>query len=137
MTSTTYSVSVTVTQMSGLQNWRMTYFGTTANTGDTADNGDYDHNGIPNLAKYAFGLDPTLPASNQIPQPILSGGAYSISFTEPPGVSGIIYGAQWTSTLNPANWQAVPDTGSGATHIFSISVGSNPSIFMRLQVSTP
>jgi hypothetical protein len=132
---TTESYTVVVTQLTHLQTWRLNYFGITDGSGNTADTADYDGNGIPNLAKYAFGLDPTSPAANAIPQPILSGGNYSITFTEPSGMTGITYGAQWTPTLNPPNWQPVTDTGSGTTHVFSISLGVNPNAFLRLTVT--
>jgi N-acetylneuraminic acid mutarotase len=135
--STSATYSVTVTQLTNLQNWRWTYFGTTTNTGTAADTFDADSTGLPNLLKYAFGLNPTLPGPIQMPQPVLSGNTLSISFTQPQGVSGITYGAQWTSNLAPPNWQPVPDSGAGGLHIFSISVGSNPSLFMRLQVTEP
>jgi hypothetical protein len=135
--STSATYSVTVTQLTNLQNWRWTYFGTTTNTGTAADTFDADSTGLPNLLKYAFGLNPTLPGPIQMPQPVLSGNTLSISFIQPQGVSGITYGAQWTSNLAPPNWQPVPDSGAGGLHIFSISVGSNPSLFMRLQVTEP
>ena len=61
----------------------------------------------------------------------------TITFTEPAGVNGIIYGAEWTETLNPPNWAAVPDFGFGTNHVFSISVTGHPSLFMRLKVSGP
>ncbi len=131
----TLSTGDNTTQLTHLQTWRLNYFGITDGSGNTADTADYDGNGIPNLAKYAFGLDPTSPAANAIPQPILSGGNYSITFTEPSGMTGITYGAQWTPTLNPPNWQPVTDTGSGTTHVFSISLGVNPNAFLRLTVT--
>ena len=121
--------------MTSLQTWRQTYFNTTANNGNAADMFDFSGNGLPNLVKYAFGLDPTAAASRQLPQPVFDGNALTTTFNELPGVSGITYGAEWTESLNPANWQPVSDTGSGTTHIFSMSVAGHPSLFLRLKVS--
>jgi hypothetical protein len=133
VSTATYSIGLT--RLTNLQNWHFTWFGTTAITGDTADTGDFDHNGIPNIMKYAFGLNPTDPGSNLLPLLTSAGGNYTYSFTEPPGIGGITYGAQWTPTINPPNWQPVPDTGTGTTHIFSVPIGTNPSLFLRLTIT--
>ncbi len=42
--------------------WRQKYFGTTANSGAAADTAVTSADGLPNFAKYALGLDPTVPA---------------------------------------------------------------------------
>ena len=135
--TTIITYAVTVTSLTHLQTWRLSYFGVADNSGVYADTADFDHNGIPNLMKYTFGLDPTSPGSNSLPQPVLSGNTLTITFTAPPGVSGVRYGAEWCTSFDPANWASITDTGSGATHIFSVSVGTNPAIFMRLKVSDP
>jgi len=127
----------TFTTLTNLQNWRQTYFSTTANSGNAADTFDFDGDGLPNLVKYAFGLNPISPLSRQLPQPINNGTNFTVSFTSPAGVSGITYGADWTSSLNPSNWQPVTDTGSGTQHIFSVPVSGHASLFMRLRVSDP
>jgi N-acetylneuraminic acid mutarotase len=135
ITSLTYSTIVT--RLTPLQNWRLTYFGMTANSGVAADSYDYCGNGLPNLMKYAFGLDPTIAASSQLPQPVWDGNTLTNSFPAAAGVSGITYGAEWTESLNPPNWQPINDTGSGGTHTFSITVAGHPSLFMRLKISEP
>jgi hypothetical protein len=127
----------TFTTLTNLQNWRQTYFNTTANSGNAADSFDFDGDGLPNLIKYAFGLNPISPVSRRLPQPVYNGTSFTISFTSPAGVSGITYGADWTSSLNPPNWQPVSDTGSGTQHIFSVPVNGHPSLFLRLRVSDP
>jgi hypothetical protein len=134
---TTTNYSVVVTRLTNLQTWRLNNFNIYTNSGIAADSYDYDHDGLTNLLEYAFGLNPTLPGSMQLPQPVFNGSTLSLSFTQPPGVSGITYGAETTVTLNPANWTAVPDTGSGTTHIFSIPVTGNGSGFLRLKVTDP
>ena len=59
------------------------------------------------------------------------------SFTQPSGVSGITYGAEWSTTLQAGSWTPIPDTGSGAQHTFSLSIGTVPKLFMRLKVTNP
>ena len=70
---TTTEYVVAVTRLTNLQTWRQTYFSTTANSGSAADAFDSTGDGVPNLMKYAFGLDPTSAASMQLPQPVLAG----------------------------------------------------------------
>ena len=41
-----------------VQNWRQTYFGTTANAGTAADTFDFDGDGLINLLEFGFGTDP-------------------------------------------------------------------------------
>jgi hypothetical protein len=59
----------------------------------------------------------------------------TITFAEPAGIAGVIYGAQCTNSLSPENWTAVPDSGSGTTHIFSVPLNGNTSMFMQLTVT--
>ena len=70
-----------------------------------------------------------------LPQPQLSGGTYTYTFTQPAGVSNIAYGAQYATTLAPPNWQSIPDTGTGNQHIFSVAIGNNNSMFLRLTLT--
>jgi hypothetical protein len=132
--TTTYTV--TVIRLTNLQTWRLTNFGTMANSGTAADTYDDSGDGLPNLLKYAFALDPaSTTAAAQLPRPVSDGTNLTISFNASANVSGIAYTAEWTETLNPANWQPVSDTGSGAMHIFSMPIAGHPSLFMRLRVS--
>ena len=53
-----------ITALTPSQSWRHQYFGTTANAGNAADNANPSGDGIPNLLKYALGLDPRVPTAN-------------------------------------------------------------------------
>lgn len=124
---------------SALQSWRQTYYGTMSNSGNAADSADPHGTGIQNLAVFAFlgpNQDPATARISQLPQLQLSGGNLFYSFTQPSGVSGVTYGAQWSSTLLPTDWHAIPDTGSGNQHLFSVSADI-PRRFIRLTVSDP
>ena len=134
---TTNLYTLTVVRLTNLQNWRMNFFGTTADAGLAANGADYDGNGIPNLMKYAFGLDPTVPSSFQIPQPIFGAGFMGFSFSEPTGISGIAYSAEWTQVLPAATWTPLSDAGSGTTHSFQAATSGLPAAFMRLRVTVP
>lgn len=114
--------------------WRQFYFGSPANIGFGADTYDFDQDGLANLIEFAFGLDPTQGSSVLLPQPQISGGDFFVSFT---GFNGITYSAEWSTTLQPASWSPIPDTGIAPQHIFSVPIGSNTRIFMRFVITNP
>jgi hypothetical protein len=118
------------------ETWRQTHFGITANSGDAADDFDFDKDGLINLLEFGFGLDPKANSAHLVPQGQMSGGNFTITFTQPAGVSGITYGAETSSTLLAGSWTPVSDTGSGNQHTFSVP-GSAPEAFVRLKVTNP
>ena len=128
---------IVVTTLTPLEVWRQLHFGSSANSGNGADLFDFDQDGLTNLVEFAFGLDPKLPASLQLPPLQRSGGNLFYSFTAPPGVGGISYGAEWTTTLQPGDWHAIPDTGTPPAHLFSIPIGTNKKLFERLIITAP
>lgn len=122
----------------GLQeSWRLSHFGTTANIGNAADAFDYDGDGLTNLVEFAFGLNPKAGGSVQLPVGYLAGANYVISFARPVGVSGITYGAEWSTNLQSLSWTPIPDTGTPPQHVFSVPISSNTRIFTRLKVTSP
>jgi hypothetical protein len=68
-----------------------------------------------------------------VPQPVLSGGSLTLSFTEPGGITGVTYGAEWSDDL--VNWITLPDTGTGGTHTFTKAIGTSPRLFMRHKIT--
>ena len=129
-------IALTGTGLTLWENWRLTWFGTTSNTGNAADTADPYGTGIQNVT--TFGLlganqDPRTARIAQLPQAEVRGGNLLYSFTEPSGVSAATYGAEWCSDLSLGNWQSVPDTGTGTQHIFSVPIRSK--LFLRLKVT--
>ena len=114
--------------------WELTAFGSIS-LYDRDD--DPDDDGLSNIVELAFGLNPTLGSSNQLPQPQRVGGNFVVSFTEPSGLLGITYGAEWSTTMASGSWQPIPDTGSGKTHTFSVSTAGRPGLFIRLTMISP
>ena len=47
---------------------------------------------------------------------------------EPPGVTGVTYGAQWSTNLD--DWFDITDTGSG-NHLFRVAVSGHNILFIR------
>lgn len=132
----TFAIQGSGSNLTAQQNWRQTHFGTTTNTGTAADTFDADNDGLANLIEYAFGLSPMSGGAVQLPAPQRSGNVFTVSFTEPAGVSGVIYGASYSTTLQGGGWTPITDTGSGTTHIFSAPVGAGDTkVFIQLNVT--
>ncbi len=119
------------------QSWRQMYFGSPDNSGDGADLNDFDHDGIVNLLEFAFGLDPTQNSAGMLPQARRIDNNFVISFSEPAGVNGIIYGAEWSETLEPGSWTEIDDTGISPQHTYSLPVDTRAKQYMRLKVTSP
>ncbi len=131
------SFDVTVAPLTPLQSWRAQYFGNGANAGNAADLFDYDRDGLLNLVEYAFGLNPKQPASLQLPPLQRIGPNLELSFPQPANVSGITYLGEWRPDLTAGNWLSVPDTGTGNFHKFSVPIGTDPQLFLRLKITNP
>ncbi|MBN8459854.1 MAG: cadherin-like beta sandwich domain-containing protein [Verrucomicrobia bacterium] len=82
------------------------------------------------LLSVAFGV-----GAGRYPQPQREGDDFVIRFTQPAGVTGIRYGAEWSATMQPGSWRNVPDTGVGGEHRFAIPAAGQPQGFLRLKVT--
>ncbi len=132
-----FDIALTGTGITVLQDWRRTFYGTTANTGTAANHADPYFTGVPNLAVFAMlgpTQDPAKVALGLLPQPQLVRENYVISFATPAGVSGVTYGAEWSATLQN-DWQTIPDTGTAPQHTFSVPIGSDVQLYLRLRVT--
>jgi hypothetical protein len=132
-----FDITLTGNLGAALQAWRQTHFGSPSNTGDGADLNDFEKDGIPNLVEFAFGLHPKQNSAGLLPQPQKIGDNFVVTFTQPTGVSGVIYGAEWSTTLLPGSWIPITDTGTGTQHVFSVPIGTKQKLFVRLTVVDP
>jgi plastocyanin len=123
--------------LSAIELWRQDHFGITGNTGDAADMFDFDHDGLPNLVEFAFGSNPKLGTSQQLPQWQMQGGNFSATFPEPAGVTGVTYSAEWSETQLPGSWTTMTDTGAGGQHSFSVPIAGHNKLFARFTVLRP
>jgi probable HAF family extracellular repeat protein len=108
-----YSATGIFTTLATPQSWQQTWFGDPPGS-VAALNADPYQTGVQNIAVFAFlgpNQDPSMASVAQLPQAQISGGNLFYSFTEPDGVSGITYGAQWSAMLQPNGWQTIADTG--------------------------
>ena len=120
-----------------LQSWRMLHFGSYDNSGDGADLNDYCKDGLPNLIKFALGLDPKLSGAGLLPSPQRSENGLMIRFNQPADVDGITYSVESSETMLSDSWSALPDTGTLPQHSFSVPVGAKGMLYMRIKVTSP
>jgi len=134
---------VTLTALSRAQAWRHRHFGTTANTGTTADDADFDGDGIPNLIEKACNLDPT--KGNALPVTTTVKGS-SLEYTYTRSVAAVsagdIFTVEWNDTLGATGWSSAGVTeevqsDDGTTQIVKALVPASGSghRFMRLKVT--
>jgi alpha-tubulin suppressor-like RCC1 family protein len=126
------------------ESWRQQYFGTAANTGDAADAATPQHDGIPNLIKFATGMDPTKTGRNPGAATRVGG---TITFTyirsKAAVLDGVTIKVEWSDTLAENSWSntEVSETSvdQGATELVTATLpaGSSSKRFVRLRVSRP
>jgi hypothetical protein len=112
--------------------WRLAHFHDASNSGDGADDNDFDKDGLANLIEFAFDLDPTRNSAGLLPVPERIGGELAIRFTPPAGTTGILHGAEWSTTLQPDSWVPVTNSGVPPAHVFSVPVAGKPRLYLRL-----
>ncbi len=118
-----------------IESWRQAHFGSIDNSGDGADLNDFDKDGLANLVEYAFGFDPKQTSAGLLPAPQKSGNNFLFNFTQPSAVSGILYGAEWSTTLLPDSWVPIADTAVPPQHLFSVPIDTKPTLYLRLKVT--
>ncbi len=132
MTESLPSAEAIVTPLSALQQWRQTYFGTTANAGDAADSADPDGDGMTNAREFAAGTAPddstdVLRASIELDSPDII-----VSF---PSVIGRAYRIEKSDTLAAGSWTPLLDDIAGTGGVIEIAdpgAASLPRRFYRI-----
>lgn len=138
---TSNAATLTVgTPLTALQNWRVTYFGSSEATGNAADLADPDADGLVNLVEYALGFDPLQADAAAIPAAAAANGQWIFNYTRPAVRPGVVYVVEVSTNLT--TW-----TAAGVTHEQVAVVGetaawqarypqaSAPNLFFRLRVS--
>lgn len=124
-------------EVSAIAGWRITHFGAGGGAGIAGDLADADRDGIPNLLEYAFDLNPSGSSTHQLPQAGMNGTFFEMSFTQPVGVTGVNYGAEYSTTLAPNDWHPVPNSATPPLHRYRVPTTGEQKVFLRLQVTTP
>ncbi len=137
-TASTAEVSA-MSAYTALQSWRLTKFGTAANTGTAADAYDYDGDGIANLLEYTLGTSPTQAASKSPPVAATSGNRLTLNFFR--AVNNVTYIVEASSDL--VTWSPLA-TNPGTigqnvtvTDTVDLPTANPPRRFLRLRVVVP
>ena len=117
-----------------LLSWRQLHFGDETQHDKTADDADFDADGIPNLVEYAFGSDPKTTGGTGLPEARVKDGYLVIEFTASEETLGVSFGATWSTQPSAGTWREIADEGQGDHHLFRIPLDGNHG-FMRLHVT--
>jgi alpha-tubulin suppressor-like RCC1 family protein len=144
-TSTYKAADQTFTTLSLLQGWRQQSFGTSANTGASADAADYDNDGIPNLVEWACNLSPT--ARSVLPAAVATNGAnfeYTYSRSTAAVTAGSTFTVEWSNTLVAGSWSSsgvvqtvLSDDGTTQQVKAVIPINAATAKFVHLSVTAP
>ena len=126
------SNQASATPLSALEQWRQTYFGTTADSGDAADATDPDGDGMTNAQEYACGTSPTDSASVLKASLQVSLSDYVLGF---PSVVGKTYRVERSDTPTNGSWTPLQDNIAGTGGVIQVTdtgVASQPRRFYRV-----
>jgi hypothetical protein len=122
-----------------IQSWRFQYFGSTNNSGPSANGAIASSDGMPNLLKYGLALNPLVPAANPIIGDIDT-GYLRLTTPKNPNATDITYIVQvsgvtlpWTSagTVVDQNTPTLLQVHDG------IPVSGAEQRFIRLEIINP
>jgi len=132
------SLLETITAFTGtaLEQWRQTHFGTSQNTDSGADPADPDRDGLDNLTEFALGRHPLTADSAGLPSWQPADDDYALSFPRPPGVSGITYTGEYSTSLVPGTWTPALNLSTPATISF-MAPAISTRLFLRLRITVP
>ena len=135
LTEVTYTYT---TELTPQESWRQEHFGTTANSGDAADDNDFDHDGFTNAEEYAAGTNPTQAGDSFKVAGTSHVGASFTATTS--GKAGRTYVLQRSTTLAPSSWGTVDTIGPlSSDGSVSLTDAARPTdaAFYRIQVTGP
>lgn len=131
---------VTSSSNTPIQSWRQQWFGTTANAGAAADAAIATSDGMPNLLKYALGLNPLIATNSPVVGDITTG---HLRLTTPknPGATDVSFYVEVTGSLK-STWTTSGTTIDQNTATLlqvhdNTAVGSSGERFIRLHVTRP
>lgn len=116
-----------------IESWRITHFGSPANSGLAADAADADGDGVVNFLEYSFGLDPRNRASRALPEPIIQGGALTLTVPTLDSAKGVTVSVQASPSLATPAWQLLTGVPGPTGTTFTAPSGVGQA-FMRVRV---
>ncbi len=138
------AIDQTFTVTANFASWRLAKFtaGELLDTNISGPNAVYGLDGLPNLVKYALGLEPKQNIKTGLPFAGVQGSDWVYTYTRPDNIAGVTYTVEFSTDL--VNWST-----AGVTHGLSASSGgietwtarhvlaNTPNAFFRLKVTQP
>ncbi len=123
-----------------IQSWRQQWFGTTANSGAAADTAIATGDGMPNLLKYALGLNPLIATNSPVVGDITT-GHLRLTLPRNPNATDVSFYVEVTGSLKSAwttNGTTIDQNTSTLLQVHdNTTVGSAGERFIRLHVTRP
>ena len=129
------------TTLAPIEAWRLLWFGTTANSGAAADSTIGTSDGMPNLLKYALGLNPLVATNDPVAGDITT-GYLRLTASKNPDATDVSFQLEVTNDLAPSAWTTNGTTVDVNTatlfeaHV-NAPVVSSAGVFIRLHVTRP
>lgn len=125
--------------------WRVTHFGSPENSGNGADEFDFDHDGLANLLEWAGNLNPTLASTYPASASQESGELiFLYSRSTSAQQAGAVFIVEWSDTLADLDWSTVgvtqtqlSDNGTLQSMRAVVPAGGLGRRFIRLRVQAP
>lgn len=127
-----YGTDATFSTLTGVQAWRQNYFGSTDGTGNTADLAMPLGDGVPNLLKYALGLEPSKPGVEPAPAALTyndNSTRLSLTFTRLIFASDLTYEVQGADDVT-GPWSTIASASGGLS--FSVGPFGDPGLVTEL-----
>jgi hypothetical protein len=128
------------TTLAPIEAWRLQWFGTTANSGAANDSATATTDGMPNLLKYALGLNP-LVATNDPVLGDISTGFLRLTVPKNPDATDVTFHVEVTSDVMTAVWTNATTVDVNTATLLqahdNTPVASSDGAFIRLRVSRP
>lgn len=136
---TIHLIGTGITQM---DDWRLSYFGTTSQSGNLAATASYMNDGVSNFMKFATGLNP-LQSNGRNPGSASRSGnnvLFTYNRSKAAVTGGVQFIVEWSDTLVDPNWNSVGVTEStqdnGNTEAVTATLPAGPlgQRFVQLRV---
>jgi hypothetical protein len=145
-------LTFTARNLTPIEQWRQTYFGSYLGTGNGADLADGDGDGLVNVEEYELSGHPTIPSTVPLPTLGSQAGRLTLTFNRNLAATDLTLrvlatdsiGASWDALATKsgsATWSVVPgatidDPGSGpVTAHDAVPIAGRPTRFLRLEVT--
>lgn len=129
-----------VAMLTPIESWRQQWFGTTNNTGNAADTYAGTSDGMPNLLKYALGLDPLVPAANPVVGDINT-GYLRLTVPKNPDATDVTFLIEVTGDLTSpftTNGTTIDQNTPTLLQVHdNTPVNSSAAGFIRLRITRP